>query len=75
MPRSTLARRPFVVSAVAVELQPLKGGVSICRLDPDAPFPEMQDSAPIWAAVRIATELSLAVPEGAEPEDAPAVAD
>jgi hypothetical protein len=67
MARSTLARRAFVVSAVAVELQPLKGGVSICRLDPD--------SAPIWAAVRIATELSLAVPEGAEPEDAPAVAD
>jgi hypothetical protein len=52
------------------ELQPLAGGVSICRLDPDAPLPETRDGAPIWAAVRTATELSLVVPEGAEPEGA-----
>jgi hypothetical protein len=53
-----------------LELQPLAGGVSICRLDPDAPLPGMPDSTPIWAAVRTATELSLVVPEGAEPEGA-----
>jgi hypothetical protein len=53
-----------------LELQPLTGGVSICRLDPDAAFPEIPGSAPIWAAVRTATELSLVVPEGAEPEGA-----
>lgn len=53
-----------------LELQPLAGGVSICRLDPHAPFPKMPDSAPIWAAVRTATELSLVVPEGAEPQGA-----
>jgi hypothetical protein len=53
-----------------LELQPLAGRVSICRLDPDVPLPEMPESAPIWAAVRTATELSLVVPEGAEPEGA-----
>ena len=55
-----------------LELQPLAGRVSICRLDPDAPLPEMAGGAPMWAAVRTATELSLVVPEGAEPEGAKA---
>lgn len=53
-----------------MELQPLAGRVSICRLNPDAALPEAAAGAPIWAAVRTATELSLVVPEGAEPEGA-----
>jgi uncharacterized protein len=53
-----------------LELQPLAGRVSICRLDPDAPLPEVAAGAPIWAAVRTAAEHSLVVPEGAEPEGA-----
>jgi hypothetical protein len=55
-----------------LELQPLPGTVSICRLDPGAPLPDEPPGASLWAAVRTATELSLVVPEGAEPAGAEA---
>jgi hypothetical protein len=55
-----------------LELQPLPDTVSICRLDPDAPLPDEPPGASLWAAVRTATELSLVVPEGAEPPGAKA---
>lgn len=53
-----------------LELQPLPDTVSICRLDPGAPLPDEPPGASLWAAVRTATELSLVVPDGAEPPGA-----
>lgn len=53
-----------------LELQLLAGTVSICRMDPATTVADMGRGAPLWAAVRTTTELSLMVPEGAEPEGA-----
>ena len=53
-----------------LELQPLPDTVSICRLDPRAQVPDEPPGASLWTAVRTATELSLVVPEGAEPAGA-----
>jgi uncharacterized protein len=53
-----------------VDLTLLPGRLSVCRLAPDAPWPDPAGARGILSVTRTADELSVVCPEGAEPPGA-----